>query len=228
MDSLRAGFGLLRAADIEPDVLLLTGDLAEAGDAACYREVAELIASAAPDATAVYIPGNHDDRAAFRRQLTGGPGGAQPLKQTRWRSGLRIVALDSTVPGEAYGALDARTLDYLRSELATAAPDGTVVMLHHPPIPSPVEPIARMGLRNADDLNDALAGSDVRIILCGHYHHEASGSVAGVPVWVSPAIATRTDVTSTRELRMIPGSACSRIDLFDRQHVVSVIPIATA
>ena len=75
---------------------------------------------------------------------------------------------------------------------------------------------------------DALAGSDTRIILCGHYHHEAFGSIAGVPVWVSPAIATRTDVTSTRELRMILGSACSRIDLFDRQHVVSVIPIPTA
>jgi 3',5'-cyclic-AMP phosphodiesterase len=93
------------------------------------------------------------------------------------------------VPGRAHGELDEATLEFLRCELASPAPEGTLVALHHPPIPSPVEPISRLRLRNAQALGEAIAGSDVRLILCGHYHHVSLGALAGVPVWVSPAVS---------------------------------------
>jgi 3',5'-cyclic-AMP phosphodiesterase len=228
------------AAGLRPDVFLLTGDLADAGEGPCYDDLAEILADAAraSQASVVYLPGNHDDRDEFRRRLASGGalGGddvpsarGAPVNQTHWRDGLRIIALDSTIPGEDGGALDDQTLRYLRSELATPAPDGTIVALHHPPISSPIEPMARMALRDPGRLRDAIAGSDVRLVLCGHSHHAAFGMLGATPVWVSPAIAYRLDVTSTGAFRGVPGTAFSGIRLGGRDDgpVVTVYPVTT-
>jgi len=233
-DNLLAALREAAAAGLRPDVFLLTGDLADAGEGPCYDDLAAILADAAraSGASVVYLPGNHDDRDEFRR-LAGGDGArggpGAPVNRAHWRDGLRIIALDSTIPGEDGGALDDQTLRYLRSELATPAPDGTIVALHHPPILSPVEPMARMALRDPGRLRDAIAGSDVRLVLCGHSHHEAFGMLGTTPVWVSPAIAYRLDVTSTGAFRGVPGTAFSGIRLGGRDDgpVVTVYPVTT-
>jgi len=231
-DNLLRGLREVGAAGLQPDVFLLTGDLADTGDAACYDDLAAILTEAAGayGASVIFVPGNHDDRAAFRRHLLGGPDGvaAGPaLNRTYWRDGLRIIALDSTIPGEDGGALDDQTLAYLRAELRTIAPDGTIVALHHPPVSSPIEPMAGMALRDPARLRDAIAGSDVRIVLCGHNHHVGLGMLGATPVWVSPAAAYRGDTTSTRVFRGVPGSAFSRIDLGgpDDGPLVTVFPV---
>lgn len=225
-DNLISGLRLLESAGIRPDVFLLTGDLADAGEGTCYDDLAAILAEAASGsgASVVYLPGNHDDRATFRRHLLGGTGDG-PVNQTYWRDGLRIIALDSTVPGEGGGALDDQTLDYLRSQISTAAPDGTVIAMHHPPIRSPIQSMSRIALRDPERLRDVIAGSDVRIILCGHNHHEALGTIGTIPVWVSPATAYRADTTSMQTFHGLPGTAFSRIDLSDDGPMVTVIPV---
>ena len=227
-DNLLSGLRLLEAAAIRPDVYLLTGDLADTGDGECYNDLAGITAEAArrSDASVVFLPGNHDDRDAFRRHLH--PGGASgPVNQTHWRGGLRIIALDSTIPGEDHGNLDDQTLGYLRSELATAAPDGTIVALHHPPLLSPIQPMARMALRHPERLREAIADSDVRIVVCGHNHHAALGMLGAIPVWDSPASAYLADTTSTEVFRGLPRAAFSRIDLNGPSTTVTMIPIPT-
>lgn len=235
-DNLVRGLERLESVGLRPGVFLLTGDLADAGDAACYDDLAAILGAAARRAGAgvVFLPGNHDDRAAFRRHLLGGAAGGPasasdgdgPVNQTHWRDGLRVIALDSTVPGESGGDLADETLSYLRAELATPAPDGTVVALHHPPVASPIEPMARIALRDPERLRAAIAGSDVRIVLCGHNHHEALGVLGSTPVWVAPAAAYRADTTSTQVFRGRPGTAFSRVDLPDgAPPLVTVIPI---
>jgi len=225
-DNLISGLQLLEASGIRPDVFLLTGDLADAGDGASYDDLAGLLAEAARPigASVVYLPGNHDDRATFRRHL-GGDAGDGPVNQTHWRDGLRIIALDSTVPGEPHGVLADETLDYLRSELETPAPDGTVVALHHPPVRSPIKPIAEIGLRDPELLRDAIARSDVRIVVCGHNHHPALGTLGTVPVWIGPAASYQPDITSTQAIRAVPDAAFSRIDLSGEDVTVTVIPV---
>jgi len=225
-DNLVAALRLLDTTGIQPDVFLLTGDLADDGEAACYDDLAGLLGQAASrsGASVIYVPGNHDERGTFHRHLLGGSGGG-PVNQTHWRDGLRIIALDSTIPGESHGVLDDQTLGYLRAELRTAAPDGTVLALHHPPIPSPIQPMAQIALRDPERLRDAIVGSDVRIVLCGHNHHEALGTLGPVPVWVCPAIAYRADVTSTQTFQRVPGIALSRIDLSDGGPTVTVITV---
>jgi len=225
-DNLVTALRLLDTTGIRPDVFLLTGDLADDGEGACYDDLAGLLAEATDrsGASVIYLPGNHDERDTFRRHLLGGSGDG-PVNQTHWRDGLRIIALDSTIPGESHGALDDQTLGYLRTELAAAAPDGTVLALHHPPIPSPIQPMAQIALRNPERLRDAIAGSDVRIVLCGHNHHEALGTLGPVPVWVCPAIAYRADVTSTQTFQRVPDIALSRIDLSGDGPTATVIAV---
>jgi 3',5'-cyclic-AMP phosphodiesterase len=85
--------------------------------------------------------------------------------------------------------------------------------------------MARIALRDPERLRDAIAGSDVRIVLCGHNHHEALGTLGPVPVWVCPAIAYRADVTSTQTFQRVPDIALSRIDLAHDGPTVTVITV---
>jgi len=96
---------MLETAGISPDVFVLTGDLADAAEPSCYRDLAAIFAGVADrtGASAIYLPGNHDTRSAFRQSLPAGVGKG-PVNQTQWREGLRIIALDSTVPGEPHGS----------------------------------------------------------------------------------------------------------------------------
>ncbi len=226
-ENLVAGLALLAASGLRPDFLLLTGDLADVGEASCYRDLAAIVGPAAEDvgAAVVYLPGNHDRRPAFARELLGRDTGTAPINQVHWRGGLRVVSVDSVVPGEEHGFLAEETLDFLRTTLEPPAPDGTVLAVHHPPIPSPIELMSRIRLRNADRLAEAIAGTDVRMVLCGHNHHEGSGVIGATPVWVAPATAYRLDVTSETAFRPLPGSAFSRVDLDELGARASEIPI---
>lgn len=226
-DNLLRGLATLAANDIRPDIFLLTGDLTDTGDGACYDELAGILGQAAlrSDASVIFLPGNHDDRRVLRSHLLGGPDGDGPVNQTHWRDGLRIISLDSTVPGHGHGRLDDHTLAYLRDELASPAPDGTIVAMHHPPIASPIKVLSEIALSEPERLRGVVAGSDVRVVLCGHYHHAASGTLGAVPVWVTPATAYLADPSVTSTVRRIHEASFSRIDLSAGGVTVTQIPI---
>jgi 3',5'-cyclic AMP phosphodiesterase CpdA len=226
-DNLMAALAHLVEADLAPDALLLTGDLANAGEPDCYRDLAQLMdqATEALEGTVVYVPGNHDDRSAFRRHLLGQTAASSPINQTHRIGDLRVISLDSVVVGQEFGALDDETLSFLRDELAIPAPDGTVLALHHPPIASPVKPMAQIMLRTTEGLAQAIDGSDVKLIVSGHNHHEELGALGSVPVWVSPSTAYLMDILSNEEVRGLPGCAVSRIDLTPDGATVTVIPV---
>jgi 3',5'-cyclic AMP phosphodiesterase CpdA len=211
--------------------LLLTGDLADDGRAEAYRRLHTVMRRAADtlDAQLVYAMGNHDERAAFAAELLSIPDSSGPLDSVHWINGLRIVVLDSTTPGRPEGRLEADQLRWLRAELANPAPRGSLLVVHHPPLPSPMPSAHMLRLLNADDLADALAGTDVRMILTGHAHHTGCGSLNGIPVWVSPAIAYRLDPLPPRgRLRGLAGAGITRIDLIDGNLVATAVGIDDA
>lgn len=219
-EHLAATVAHLIERDVRPDVIVCTGDLTDDAADASYRALVTGLAplAAASGARLVYLPGNHDRRGPLRRHLLGEESpGEEPVNQVVWHEGLRIIAVDSTVPGAEHGALAPETLGFLADALANPAPDGTLLALHHPPILSPIRPMAAIALHAPEALAHVLRGSDVRLIVAGHNHHESAGSFAGIPVWVSPALAYRADVASTDEFRSLPGTALSRIDLPARQ-----------
>ncbi len=227
-ENLLAGLNLLEHSGIQPDLFILTGDLADQGDASCYEELAHVFdeVAASNGTEAIFLPGNHDDRATFRRHLlkqSENDGG--PINQVRWLGGLRILALDSTVPGMDHGEIDDETVAFVEEALATPAPIGTVIAFHHPPIPSPIAEMTACNLQQPHRLSKAMSESDVRLIICGHNHHEAWGNLGSVPVWTSPSSAFRADMTNQALFRAVPGSAFSRIDIDDHGVRASTFPI---
>ncbi|SDD34543.1 metallophosphoesterase [Actinokineospora iranica] len=212
--------------------LLLTGDLANDGEESAYRRLKTTLDKAAESlgCPVIYAMGNHDDRAAFRAVLVGEPGDGDttaPYDAVHWLGGLRVVVLDSTAPGRHDGHLDDGQLAWLGAELAAPAPLGTVLVLHHPPLPSPVSTVHLLRLREPERLAEVLAGTDVRMILTGHAHHTGCGALAGIPVWVSPAVAYRVESLSPRErLRGVVGSGITRVDLIDGTFVATAVDLA--
>ncbi len=221
---------LLEEEGVAPDVVLCTGDLANEGEESSYRAfAAALLASpATAGATIVFVPGNHDRRGSFRTALLGEGPGEGPINQVVWHDGLRIVALDSTVPGADHGHLAPETLAFLTDALRAPAPEGTLVVLHHPPSPSPIAPMAQLRLDNPGDLERAVAGADVRTIICGHYHHAAAGSLGKIPVWMSPSTAFLGDTSVVDEFRLVPGGALTRLDVHESEVVATVVTLAIA
>jgi Icc protein len=133
--------------------------------------------------------------------------------------------MDSTVPGDDGGALSHAQLEWLSDELATPAPDGTLLALHHPPIGSPIEPMARLALADPESLQAVVHRRDVRLVVSGHYHHASSGMLGEVPVWISPALSYRSDTLSEAKFVGVSGSAFTRIDLIDGRPLVTVVPV---
>ncbi|MCW3818237.1 metallophosphoesterase [Micromonospora sp. DR5-3] len=212
------------------DLVVVSGDIADDGSVAGCAAVRARVGRFARDRGIphVYCPGNHDTRESFAAVLgTGhlaadGADVGQPADLGSGQRaavsvirGLRVVTLDSLVPGAVHGVVGDEQLRWLRLVLARPAEAGTVVVLHHPPIALPFSPLmGSVNLRDAEQLAAAVAGGDVRAVLCGHYHLQLSGSLAGVPVWVTPGVVTRIDLTAPPRLeRAVTGAGASVVDL---------------
>jgi 3',5'-cyclic AMP phosphodiesterase CpdA len=211
-----------------PTALVLTGDLTEHGRPAQYRRLRAIVepVTARLGAPVVYAAGNHDDRAALREHLVDRPPSDEPLDHTVRVGDLRIIALDSTVPGQGHGELTTEQLERLRGELAEPAPAGTVLAMHHPPLPSAAPLAASIPLLRRGDLAAAVAGTDVRLVLAGHTHVVSSGTLAGVPVWTGGPLATTLDPFAPgAALRGLAVPSVSRIDLFPDTLITTSVPI---
>jgi len=235
---------VLAEADRIPDVRLLvgSGDLSEDGTPESYALLRERLDpwAARRGAAVVLSPGNHDVRSAFRLVLGDGHGGpgtddgrdpaaVPPIDGVTIVDGWRIATLDTSVPGKGYGAFREQQLDALRELLATPAERGTVLVLHHPPVPAPTTLHESLALQGPGRLAEIVRGSDVRVILSGHYHHHIVGSLAGVPVLVAPGVANETDVAATPGTeRVVRGSGFLVVDVGAAGDVVSVVVRAHA
>lgn len=215
-------------AAIAPAALVLTGDLTEHGRPAQYRRLRAIVEPVATrlGAPLVYAAGNHDERAALRQHLLGTPPSAAPLDHVTRVGDLRIVVLDSTVPGHAHGALAPGQLEWLRAALAGPAPAGTVLALHHPPLPSAAPLAAAVPLLRRAELADAVTGTDVRLVLAGHTHVVSAGTLGGVPVWTGGPLATTLDPFAPgAALHGLATPSVSRIDLFAEDLITTSVPI---
>jgi 3',5'-cyclic-AMP phosphodiesterase len=192
----------VRAIAPRPDAVLVSGDLADGG--AEYERVRELLAPLGTPAHA--LPGNHDDRAALRRHF-GLPGAeADPVCYAVDLGPLRLVVLDSTIPGEDAGALDGGRLAWLARALGAAPEQPTLIALHHPPLLTGIPAWDAIGLAAADReaLGEVVAAHpQVRRIVAGHVHRTIAGQLGGRPVLTVPStyVQGRLDF-SARELRL--------------------------
>jgi 3',5'-cyclic AMP phosphodiesterase CpdA len=221
--------GRIETARITPSALVFTGDLVDAGEPAAYRKLRALVEpfAARLGCEVVWVMGNHDDRAAMRQHLLGDPASGDPLDRVFLVDGLRIVALDTSVPGHHYGEVTDAQLAWLAEVLGTPAPFGTVLAMHHPPLPTGADLAVAVELREQHRFARVLADTDVRAILAGHLHYSSFGMFAGIPVSVASSTCYTQDLafeqagTRGRDA----AQAFSLVNVYPDTVTHSVVPI---
>jgi 3',5'-cyclic AMP phosphodiesterase CpdA len=222
----------LTRIDPPPQALVFTGDLADLGEPDAYRALRGLVEplAAGIGAQVVWCMGNHDERAAYSRELFGEES-EEPQDRVYDVAGLRIVSLDTSVPGWHHGEITDDQLTWLADVLAAPAEHGTILALHHPPIPSPLVPAAEIiELLDTERLAAVLRGTDVRTILGGHYHFTSHSTFAGIPVSVAAATCYTVDTAPLdRLISAVDGhQAFNVVHVYDDRVVHSVVPVPSA
>lgn len=191
---MHAASDYARAAGVTPEAIVISGDLIERRNEGAYPALRDALLEleAAWGVPVLTVLGNHDDRHAARIL----PGHALP------EAALPEAAVPRAVPravlvGEwrfllldsSPGHLGGEQLAWLAAELTQPFGSGSIVVMHHPPLGSPLPMLARAGLGDAADFLDIVEGTDVRMILSGHFHHPLAATMRRVHVSVGPALA---------------------------------------
>lgn len=211
------------------DLVVVSGDIADDGSAEGCVLVRDRVAqfAAGRGIPHVYTTGNHDRRPGFTAALGSGhragnadvgvlldglDGERAAVSMVR---GLRVITLDSLVPGSGHGVVSRAQLGALRRILRDPAPAGTVLALHHPPVYTSSGPwTAGAGLRNRDELAAAIEGTDVAAVLCGHFHLQLTGRLAGAAVWATPGVVNRFDLTAPpHAVRAVHGASATVVEV---------------
>ncbi len=177
----------LNALRPRPDLVVISGDLVDTPLKEEYDLLKRLLASL--QLPLVGVPGNHDSRdlmrAAFPDWSYAFPSG--PLNQVLTVKGLDLLLLDSSVPGQPHGELDAATLQWLDETLASGDRPA-LVALHHPPFVAGIWHMDRQNLLNAAALAPIVARHPrVQLVAAGHVHRATLTMFAGRPATICPA-----------------------------------------
>lgn len=175
----------------QPDAVIITGDLVDAGSADEYAHVATLLA---PLRMPCYLlPGNHDDRRQLRRSFPHHRylGVEGPVRYTVRIGHLRLIALDTSVIGQPHGELDDGSLDWLAAELDADPHTPVIVAMHHPPFQTLIGHMDKMGLQRGEARFAELVAAHPNIerIVCGHLHRAIDVRYHGTIASTAPSTA---------------------------------------
>lgn len=225
--NLRRLFEDFAKTKARPEAIVFTGDLADTGEDEAYQRLRAIVEPAAEaiGAKVIWVMGNHDTRTPFRTHLLDSDAGEQSVDMVHDVDGLRIIALDSTVPGHHHGVIDEAQLAWLADVLATPAPHGTLLALHHPPIPG----IGIFDLQEQSGLAETIRGTDVRAILAGHLHYNTFGTFGdtGIPVSVASGTCYALDNAAPEGIMRGRDGAhgFNLVHVFGDRVMHSVVPI---
>ena len=229
IENLGQALAQLERSIAQPEAIVFTGDLADLGEPDAYERLKAVVepAAARMNAQIIWVMGNHDERPPYSRLLFGEESTA-PQDRVYDVNVLRIISLDTTVPGYHHGDLEDAQLEWLAGVLATPAPHGTLIAVHHPPIPTPLlEAMGMLELFDQHKLAAVIRGTDVRGILAGHLHYSTYSTFAGVPVSVASATCYTLDLSA--EDRVLSGvdfgQSVNIIHVYEDQVVHSIVPV---
>jgi 3',5'-cyclic AMP phosphodiesterase CpdA len=184
-----------------PDVVLITGDCVDSGSEREYERFRDLLRP-------LHMP------VHMRRMF--GPQGTRELEgfvQYAVEEGpVRLIALDTSVPGHDGGYLCPERLRWLEARLAEAPTRPTVIFQHHPPFTTGFAVLDQMGLEGTEALGALIARyPNVERVLAGHIHCPMQRRFHGTLAVTCPSTAHQTflDLQHTERLAVVMESpAC--------------------
>jgi 3',5'-cyclic AMP phosphodiesterase CpdA len=182
----------LNQLDTRPDLIAVTGDLTERGTPDEYVTVKTQLDRL--DAPYIVIPGNHDDRDNMKQAFSDADylqTDSSFLQYVIDSYPLRIIALDTVVPGRSEGELCTGRLQWLADTLAQAPDRATCILMHHPPFATGIRHMDEMGLlRGRAAFEQIISGyRNVERILCGHLHRTIMCRVGNAMASTCPGTA---------------------------------------
>jgi 3',5'-cyclic-AMP phosphodiesterase len=179
----------LHSGPNRPDLLMVTGDLTDHGDAQSYMRVAEAFSACA---FPVYMAvGNHDVRSAFQAQFPHVPDAFGFIQYAIELDGFRVLVVDTLEEGRHGGAFCSIRAAWLRVKLAEAPDTPTMIAMHHPPVEVGIDWMNTVSeepwvARFAAAIDGA---GQVKAIICGHVHRPIVTTWRGVSVSVCASSA---------------------------------------
>ena len=191
-------------AEIDPDVVAISGDLTQRCTKKEFEQAREYLDKIGQVAPYIVIPGNHDIRwlgavarnmgGLFREQ-------AHNFKYSRYTKYISedlspslevpgaVIASLNTAHGITRGSVTRRfrdlgvighvrrgDIEHVRKAFENASPDAArIVMIHHNPIRGELS--GRHGLANTEQALHAFADLGTELVLCGHDHLDAVHTV---------------------------------------------------
>ncbi len=184
----------------EFDRVVITGDHTHDEKPESYQAAREILAPW-HDRLSI-VPGNHDDRSVMRsvlgdvidRQAIDPVPGDDRIVFSFESGSWRCIGLDTHSPGEVPGYFGEPQADWLRSQLAAHGDNPSLLFFHHPPIDVGSEWMDRIGLKDRERLQEIIqAFPAVRLVCCGHVHHEFEGRVAETRIVTTPSTGIQFD-----------------------------------
>lgn len=174
---------------IPPDLILMTGDLTDFGRPEEYELLRRLISPF--DMPIFVVPGNHDDRINFRQAFSDHdylPAKGEFLHYVVEEYPLRMIGLDTTIPGKPGGEMCSKRLEWLDRQLRAKPDAPTLLFMHHPPIKTGIEHMDVQNCGNSEALGVLVEQHpQVFQILCGHVHRPIHTQWHGVTVTIAPS-----------------------------------------
>ena len=178
----------IRGQNIQFDHVVVTGDHTHDELQASYAAVSDLLHDWVP--VLWQVPGNHDDRRVLH-QVFSDRMADQPTEKIQFAfttAEWLCLGIDTHVPGEVFGQLDVSQIDWIRSCLKQHPQMSVVLFMHHPPVVLNSIWMDQIGLRGMELLHELIAGEPrIRLICCGHVHHESAHLIEQCQVVTTPA-----------------------------------------
>jgi 3',5'-cyclic AMP phosphodiesterase CpdA len=197
---LRRTVAWLNGLEPQPDVVVATGDLVDTGSLEEYARLRELLRPLR--APMFLIPGNHDRRENLRAAFPEHsylPRDGEFLQYVIEDYPIRLVGLDTMIPGKETGQMCPARLQWLETKLREQPARPTLLFMHHPPFKTGIGRMDELGMESGGGaMAEIVVGHpQVERVLCGHVHRPVQLRWAGTVASIAPSTAYQFSLNLT-------------------------------
>ncbi|TAK74141.1 MAG: phosphodiesterase [Gammaproteobacteria bacterium] len=203
--------------EIDADMIFLTGDISQDETFQSYQKAVHYFSKL--NIPIYWIPGNHDNvtqmEAAFKSDIKFIR--TEQLSLPNWD----FIFLNTKKEGTGLGYLSESDLQRLKNKLSITADKNIAIIMHHHPIEVGTPLIDHYILQNKSEFWDIVAGTQVKLIMCGHVHGDYKLKYQNIMIESAPATCLQLQ-KGTQELK-IDNQIGFKIYFFDENtyHTIS-------